>query len=119
MSPLHEQQRHLICYNLKKYDPYVILRTHIRLNIFFFLLKLKLIQLKIVWYSGVHLLFSYSQFYSASADTCLTNIDIKSFPKYNALRKAMSKITGLWNKTRRSITAAKQAREAFSLSSKY
>ncbi|KZS05661.1 Uncharacterized protein APZ42_031085 [Daphnia magna] len=51
----------------------------------------------------------------ASADTSLTNFDIRSFPKRNALRKAMSKMTALWNKIGRSIVAAEQSKEAFGL----
>jgi hypothetical protein len=51
----------------------------------------------------------------ASANTSLTNFDIRSLPKRNALRKAMSKITALWNKIGRSIVAAEQSKEAFGL----
>jgi hypothetical protein len=48
-----------------------------------------------------------------SANTSLTNFDIRSLPKINALRKAMSKMTALWNK--HSIVAAEQSKEAFGL----
>jgi hypothetical protein len=51
----------------------------------------------------------------ASASTSLTNFDIRSLPKRNALRKAMSKMTALWNKIGRSIVAAEQSKEAFGL----
>lgn len=55
----------------------------------------------------------------ASGDTKLKKFHIKLFPKKNALTKAMSKITGLWNKFGRSITAAEQAKEAFVFLSKF
>ncbi|KAK4007502.1 hypothetical protein OUZ56_012657 [Daphnia magna] len=45
----------------------------------------------------------------ASAEISLINFDNRSLPKRNALRKAMSKMTALWNKIGHSIVAVKRS----------
>ncbi|EFX64190.1 hypothetical protein DAPPUDRAFT_334492 [Daphnia pulex] len=75
------------------YDPYIIQPTHIRCA-------------------------SHTLNFIASADTCLTKVDVSSFPKKNAKRNAMSKITELWKKIGRSITAVEQAKEALGVAIK-
>lgn len=42
----------------------------------------------------------------ASSDIDLSKFDRKIFPQKNALRQAISKVNGLWNKISRSIAAA-------------
>lgn len=49
----------------------------------------------------------------ASVDIELSNFDNKAFPKRNALRQALSKLTALWNKIGRSIIAAEKCQEHF------
>ena len=49
----------------------------------------------------------------ATVDTDLSKFDVKSFPKKNALRQALSKIQGLWNKIGRSVSASDEAFEVF------
>ena len=51
----------------------------------------------------------------ASVDIELSNFDNKTFPKRNALRQALSKMTALWNKIGRSISAAEKVKEVFGI----
>ncbi|KAI9554978.1 hypothetical protein GHT06_020267 [Daphnia sinensis] len=51
----------------------------------------------------------------ASVDIDLANFDHKTFPKRNALRQALSKMTALWNKIGRSISAAEKCKEGFGI----
>lgn len=51
----------------------------------------------------------------ATHDTDPSTFDVKSFPKKNTLRQAMSKMSALWNKIGRSIVAAEQSLEAFGI----
>ena len=49
----------------------------------------------------------------ATADTDLFKFDVKSIPKKNALRQALSEMQGLWNKNGRSVSASEEVFEVF------